>query len=220
MPDSHPSRRHFLRDTAGLALAASTLSLVEATSVQAGTGRHRARGPQFLDIHRAPDLVRVTTDDGTQILTAAGSGRWIGGGTEVTTTVKPDGLTVALSASKASVKRIHLRWQGKLDSRLRFAGDAWERAYGELEWRGLVADRFLPWYFAASDGGRTHGYGVMTLPAAFCFWQADTDGISLWMDVKSGGVGLQLGNRTLEVCTIVCREGKDGESAFAAVQAL
>ncbi|HET8648834.1 MAG TPA: hypothetical protein VFL95_02245, partial [Gemmatimonadales bacterium] len=38
-------------------------------------------------------------------------------------------------------------------------------------------------------------------------------------DVRSGGVPLRLGQRTLAVCDVACREGRAGESAFAALHA-
>ena len=65
----------------------------------------------------------------------------------------------------------------------------------------------------------THAYGVRTGANAFCFWQADPGGISLWADVRSGGVGVQLGERTLDVCDVICRAGHGNESAFAALHA-
>ena len=78
----------------------------------------------------------------------------------------------------------------------------------------------MPWYFAAFDGQSTHGYGVRTSPRAFCYWQADQGGVSLFADVRSGGAGVQLGERALEVCDVVCRQGRAGESPFAAIHAL
>jgi alpha-galactosidase len=102
---------------------------------------------------------------------------------------------------------------------VRFLGDHWERSYGDLEWRGEAPGRTMPWYFMAYDGKHAHGYGVRTGPAAFCFWNADAQGISLWADVRSGGVPVALGNRTLEIADVVCRESKNGESAFKATQA-
>jgi alpha-galactosidase len=98
-------------------------------------------------------------------------------------------------------------------------GDAWERGYGDLEWRGWAPDRVMPWYFATYDGNTTNAYGVRTAGNALCFWQMDPAGISLWTDVRSGGVGVQLGERTLDVCDVMCRSGRADESAFAAIHA-
>ena len=93
------------------------------------------------------------------------------------------------------------------DTRL-ILGDAWERGYGDLEWRAWVPDRVMPWYFATYDGSVTHAYGVRTGASAFCFWQVDPQGMSLWADVRSGSVGVQLGDRVLDVCDVVCRAGR------------
>ena len=128
-------------------------------------------------------------------------------------------MHVTLSAPTSGIKRVHLRWNGRLSETRLIVGDAWERAYGDLEWRGWSADRVLPWYAATFDGTLTHAYGVRTGARAFCFWQIDAGGISLWTDVRSGGVGVQLAARTLDVCTIVTRAGKPRESSFAAMRA-
>ena len=77
----------------------------------------------------------------------------------------------------------------------------------------------MPWYFLAHDGRRTHGYGVRTGGSALAHWQVDAEGVSLWLDVRCGGRGVELGGRTLEAATVVAREGRDGESAFAAARA-
>ena len=41
-------------------------------------------------------------------------------------------------------------------------GDAWERAYGELEWRTPQENEKMPWYFLAYKEGKTFGFGVKT----------------------------------------------------------
>ena len=77
----------------------------------------------------------------------------------------------------------------------------------------------MPWYCATFDGSLTHAYGVRTGASSFCFWQVDPEGVSLWADVRSGGVGVRLDDRTLDVCDVVCRAGREDESAFAALHA-
>jgi alpha-galactosidase len=117
------------------------------------------------------------------------------------------------------LSHLHLRWNLCVPADLRCLGDAWERSYGDLEWRGIVPDRVMPWYFLTFDGQVMRGYGVRTQPAAFCFWQLDREGISLWTDIRNGGLPLHLGPRQLEVATIVSRTGERGELPFAAAQA-
>ena len=44
-----------------------------------------------------------------------------------------------------AVRRVRLRWNARLDSVRSILGDAWERGYGDLEWRGFVPDRVMIW---------------------------------------------------------------------------
>ena len=176
---------------------------------------------QLVDLMRPPDRVAVATASGLQPLRAVpgGGGRWEGAGVAVRLRGVTGATRVQLSAPSAGVIRVGLRWNERLDATRLMLGDAWERGYGDLEWRGFVPDRVMPWYVLAFDGTRTDGYGVRTGANAFCFWQVDPEGISLWADVRSGGTPVQLGARTLDVCDVVCRAGTDGESPFAATHA-
>lgn len=148
----------------------------------------------------------------------ASDGLWVFGGAEVQTAVWPSHLSLSLQGSR-NLCRLQFRWRGDLRGVRRYLGDHWERSYADLEWRGEVPGRPMPWYFMAHDGSRTHGYGVRTGPKALCFWNADAEGISLWVDVRSGGVPVDLGERKVEIADVVCREGEAGESPFQATRA-
>jgi alpha-galactosidase len=126
--------------------------------------------------------------------------------------------TVRLHSPKTRLTRVRLRWPGGFPSGWRFLGDAWERSYGDLEWRGMVGERVMPWYFLASGGGATFGYGVKTGAAAICSWQVDDGGVTLWLDVSNGGGGVELGDRRLDAATIVFHQGQADESAMAAAR--
>jgi alpha-galactosidase len=212
------TRREFLEVAALSAVGLTLPASAGAAGGQATNNRAVPLVPGFLDLRRPPDLVTVQTDTGDLRLVLAGD-RWTNNGIVVTTADRQGALRVQLSAPIVAVKRLHLRWRGQLDDARLILGDAWERGYGDLEWRAWVPDRVMPWYAATHDGSLTHAYGVRTGARAFCFWQVDPQGISLWADVRSGGVGVQLGDRVLDVCDVVCRAGHAGESAFAAVHA-
>ncbi len=171
---------------------------------------------QLQNILRSPDAIWVTTENGAFELQKSGGDQWQGGAVTVITRVKHDGLQIQLRAPEAAVKKLRLRWKTELAAGWKYLGDAWERAYGDLEWKPLAASRVMPWYFLASNGQWTHGYGVKTGPAALCYWTADTTNVTLNADVRCGGSGVQLAGRTLNVCTVVSRRGQSGESAFAA----
>jgi alpha-galactosidase len=194
---------------------------------RSGAAATTSRRPSFLDLRRAPDSVSVETDRGKLLLTQASAGRWTHQSGVLVTTDTSGGngagnatpLRVTLSAPAVAMSRVYLRWRGDVARTQLMLGDAWERAYGDLEWRTWVPDRVMPWYFAAYDGDVTNAYGVRTGAAAFCYWQIDEGGISLCADVRSGTAGVQLGERTLAVCDVVCREGRAGESSHAALHA-
>ena len=208
------SRREFLGGTAAAGIGLWVPAPDPAAPLP---GAAPPRG--FLDLRRPPDGVWVQTPGDYVRLAAGGGGQWTGHGVTVTTVERGQELHVALTAPSSAVSRVHLRWRGSLDSTRLILGDAWERGYGDLEWRGWVPDRVLPWYLAMHDGTHTHAYGVRTGAGALCFWRADPSGLSLWADVRSGGAGIELGERTLPVCDVVCRAGREGESAHAAVHA-
>jgi hypothetical protein len=152
------------------------------------TAGQRRQMQDFIDVITTnPDLVTVFAEDGAVNLRASTSGIWQAPGVEVRTTPETHGVRVVLSAPKLGVSRLRLRWRGDLSSVRLFLGDHWERSYGDLEWRGEVPNRTMPWYVMTWDGTRTSGYGVATGPRAFCFWNADHSGLTLWADVRNGG---------------------------------
>ena len=214
-----PSRREFLQHSALTTLGLS-LPFSKATDPASVARQVPGMSRSFLNIGRAPDSVSADTTSGMQRLAVTSDGRWTGSGALVVTTRHVAGaVRVELASPTLPVVRLHLRWRGHMHATRLILGDAWERGYGDLEWRGFAPDRVMPWYVAAWDGTSTHGYGVRTGARSFCFWQVDQDGISLRADVRSGAAGLQLSDRVLSVCDVVCREGRPRESAFASLHA-
>jgi len=202
------SRREFLQQGAFVAAGLSALRLDLRTAPQR----------TYMDLTRPPDSVTAqTTPTAERPLRLVREGRWEDGDIVVTTTAVQGALRLQLSSPTTAVRRLRLRWRERLGAVRLVMGDAWERGYGDLEWRGFVPDRVMPWYFATSDGRVTHSYGVRTGAKALCFWQVDPQGMTLVTDVRSGGAGVELGARTLTVCDIVSRQGRGNETAFAAM---
>lgn len=156
---------------------------------------------QPIRVTSQPDSATVFTENNSLTLTRDHA-QWRGGEVELRITPQHDSSAVTLLAPRDSVLRIHLRWQQSIPADVQFLGDAWERSYGDLGWRSMEPERILPWYFLAYDGASTFAIGVETAPAAFCFWQVDPAGISLWLDVRNGGRGVKLGGRQLQVTSI------------------
>ncbi len=140
-------------------------------------------------------------------------------------------LHVRLVADTTPARFIRLRWNftsAEMPSEpVRITGDCWERGYGDLEWRGIVSRRCMPWVCVASTGsdmalddtGRiTYCYGVRVRSGAMCFWQYDDTGVTLWLDVRCGGAGVKLGGRELNAAEVVMAEYKNVK-AFDAMHA-
>jgi alpha-galactosidase len=219
MTDQQSSRRAFLRGAAVLGSTLAALPRSAAASTEkpppgdaGSTGAEILRQPDAIIAYAALHLPTPLTRQGHA---------WTSGGLRVDLELDSSGneLAIRLTSPASPVSHLHLRWSVRSPADLRCLGDAWERSYGDLEWRGIVPDRVMPWYFLTFDGHTLHGYGVKTQPSAFCFWQLDQEGISLWADVRNGGTPLQLSERQLDVATIVARSGAPGETPFAAAKA-
>lgn len=124
---------------------------------------------------------------------------------------------ILLQSEKVPLLWVKLRWNIKLPTSARFLGDAWERGYGDLEWRAMNANRFMPWYFLADNNDVIFGYGVRVRPSSMCFWQVDSEGITLLLDVRCGGRGVKLGKRELKAASVIVCEFNEC-SAFKAAE--
>jgi alpha-galactosidase len=194
-----PTRRAFLK-TGSLAAAAAPLAAAPALA--------SAHADSFADILRQPDLVRAYTNAGAAEVLRPRGADWAGNnGVTVSLTPSPARMPIVVTAPSGPLERVLLRWNTPADPTLRVLGDAWERSYGDLGWRELIPERPMPWYFLSWDGRALHGYGVVTGAGSLAFWLRDRDGVSLWLDVRNGGQGVLLGDRSLAAATVVTRRG-------------
>ncbi len=174
---------------------------------------------------RYPDLISVYTDK-TRRDFSGRSGAFEGVSAELS--LENGVLRVFAVADKTPLCHIRLRWTltagEKRRDPVRIYGDAWERAGGDLEWRGIVPERCMPWFCLVSNGsdavtdtsGRlTEGFGVKVNPGAMCFWQYDSAGVTLWLDLRNGGAGVILGGRRLHAADVIFR-AYENCSAFEA----
>ena len=99
----------------------------------------------------------------------------------------------------------------------RILGDAWERGYGDLEWRGFVPERVLPWTALVFDTQTqtTHGFGVQTGANSFASWRIDETGVSLILDIRNGSKGVHLNGRVFHAATVQFLSSEAGETPFA-----
>lgn len=140
---------------------------------------------------------------------------------DVTVELKKNGnlLSVFVTAEKSAVRRVILHWAEALPEDGSVLGGAWERGYGDLEWRHYAPERILPWYFLVQSNAETQAFGVRVRPGAMCFWTAESAGYSVYLDTRCGGMGVLLNGRTLhaaDICSAVYadRNGFDAQCAF------
>lgn len=127
-------------------------------------------------------------------------------------------LAIFLTAQTSKVKWIKLRWNNlSWDKNVCFLGDAWERGYGDMEWKGMNPNRFMPWYFCAKSEAKSVCYGVKVRSSAMCFWQVDSLGMTLFLDVRCGGSGVNLKGRVIKLADVIACEMRDCTS-FEAMQ--
>ena len=161
-----------------------------------------------------PDLVQAQAEPG---------GAWSDPatcGVSVSLTPVPGGGLRVEVGARAAVARVLLRWRRPIPRSVLILGDAWERSYGELQWRGMQPERVLPWSVLWHDqsSGRTTGLGVEVRGGAFAAWTVDSAGVSLWLDLRSGGAPVRPGDRSI-TAAVVRSVGGD-ESPFTVQGAL
>ena len=129
------------------------------------------------------------------------------------------GVKVQVAAEQTPVNFVRLRWHRKFPENALFVGDAWERTYGDLQWRSFDAFRLMPWYFLMNSGDVTAGFGVKVRSGALALWSADSEGITLWLDLRCGNQGVILNGRSVDAAEVISGE-YTGISAFAAAREL
>ncbi len=136
---------------------------------------------------------------------------------DVTVAVTQDGADIraTFTTNETPVSRIALRFPLNIPTSAFIYGDDWERGYGNLHWGSVTPEQHMPWYFLCYDASQRTlaGYGVRVRPGAMCVWHLDGNGATLYLDVRSGGMGVILGGRTLDAATVLCRE-YENVSAF------
>jgi len=124
------------------------------------------------------------------------------------------GISIEIDAPKVSLSSIILEWKTPVHKNSTLLNDHWERTYGDVSWHKPKDFEILPWYFLEYNGSTTSGFGIKTGAKAFCSWVIDSGCLRLSLDLRSGGDGVQLGNRTLKAAEIVTIKCNLGESAF------
>ncbi|MBQ7117013.1 MAG: alpha-galactosidase [Clostridia bacterium] len=122
-------------------------------------------------------------------------------------------LDLFLTATADKPEFIELHWEADTDEDLLILGDAWERSYANLQFLPLREnDRWMPWYFIATDKKKCFCFGVKTGCNSFVSFRYDAKGITALVDVRNGGSGVHLGGRKICLATFICEEYDSGEA--------
>lgn len=165
-----------------------------------------------------PDEISATSESGSFRLRSVDGATW--GENDVRVTLSPSGgaLAVEIQSPTENLKFITLKWKIPRSSSAQCLGDQWERSYGDLRWGAVDEQRIMPWYFMEYDGKVTNGFGVRTGCRSLCFWQAGPGNVILTLDLRSGGNGVRLGERTLRAAEIVVQRGTEANSSFVSTR--
>ena len=117
-------------------------------------------------------------------------------------------------AAGAPLYGVQLIYKTGFERGAKFFGDAWERGYGNLEWRGLIPERLMPWYMHVDENGTNSFIGVMVQPGAFVGIRTGTNCVTIDIDTRSGGGPVDISTRNLEACAIVADFNTENMSAF------
>ena len=123
------------------------------------------------------------------------------------TVINAGSLDLYITSTNDKPMFAELEWCFESDGNLYVLGDAWERSYGELEFKKLCdIERYIPWYFIATDKKRSFCFGVKTGANAFVSFKYTAKGIKALVDCRNGGCGVELNCRRLHLATFVYKE--------------
>src|SRR5215831_1499351 len=196
------NRRHFIQ-TSGLSLASILLS--NAGNLYAGI-------PGTLI--NLPDSVSAMVNG--QLLNLSPNGRniWTANSVSVELKDTANSMVVEAAAPGVQLSFINLQWKTPVNATASILNDQWERTYGDASWHKPAAAELLPWYFMEYNGKVTNGFGIRTGASSFGAWQLKEEKLHLVLDTRSGGEGVELGQRKLKAAEIVTIKGNEGETPF------
>ncbi len=168
-------------------------------------------GGQLLNF---PDEVTAIVNNQLVKLTGKGKQVWIYRDLIVNLKNTGKSIVIEIQSPQSALSAVTLYWNKPSATAAAILNDHWERTYGDVSWHPAEASEILPWYFMEYNNKNTNGFGVKTGTKSFCFWQIGNSKLSLTLDTRSGGNGVQLGNKKLSAAEIVTIKSNAGESPF------
>ena len=133
--------------------------------------------------------------------------------------VEENSAKIVIEPSGSPVKYLKLRFNGDFTFVDKVYGDQWERSSvgAYLEWRSVMSSRVLPWFCYVRGSNQTACYGIKTGADCLAFWQVDTHGITLFLNLCCGNDGTDL-QEPIVACEVVQLFGAEGEDTYKTVR--
>lgn len=123
---------------------------------------------------------------------------------KIETEINENQLSLYLTAINDRPKFVELYWEAPANDDVLVLGDAWERSYGDLEFLPLKQnDRYMPWYFIATDKKESFCFGIKTGANSFVSFRYENNAITALVDCRNGGNGVHLDGRKIKLATFV-----------------
>jgi alpha-galactosidase len=165
-----------------------------------------------------PDEVKIRSGDVDFSLQSSDKQTWIFRDVVVKLKNTKDSVAVLVHSSSLALQEVQLSWKIPAIKNAIVLGDAYERTYGDVSWQQINATKKLPWYCIEHDESNTICFGVKTGCSAICYWRIADNNLQLNLDTRSGGSGVQLGDRMLNAVEIVTTKNEGSENAFVTVR--
>lgn len=172
---------------------------------------------EFIDILRQPDSAVGATDASPFRFEERACGPC--SDVKYTYEIRGNSARITVYPSGSPVKYLKLRFRGDLSFAESVYGEQWERVgmgYN-AEWRSIAPYRGLPWFCYIKGDNRYACYGVKTGPDCFPFWQVDSHGITLFLNLCIGNDGTDL-KEPLIACEVVQYVSDEGADAYLTAQ--
>jgi alpha-galactosidase len=194
-------RRHFIK-LSGTTFAAMLFSRVCFAS---------ASGASAINL---PDEVWAQLDQKWVKLSKTDPNTFVHQQVQVRLALRKNAQAVYVQSLVADLQAIRIHWKYESKAGSRVLGDHWERSYGDLAWMSPAPADKKPWYMLIHDDRQTACFGVKTGGNTICSWALKDSQIQLTMDTHSGGLGVQLGDRSLHAADIVTSINKEHENLY------
>lgn len=169
---------------------------------------------KFVSVLRRPDFVIAATENSP--FRFEEKAEWTDCPVKYEYAVTDKSAKITVYPSGSPVKYLKLRFNGDCSFIDKVYGDQLERVGAEcyLEWRSVMPHRMMAWYCIVKGENAFKCYGVKTGADSFAFWQVDTHGVTLFLNLMNGNDGTDL-QAPITACEVVEYTGADGEDAYS-----